>query len=352
VISVGRIEPDVAERVIGDGMADFIAMGRKLIADPELPNKLRDGRSEDVRPCMYHYRCIGQIFLSSGIKCASNAFAGREAELRIEAASAARHILVVGGGPAGLETARLAALRGHRVTLLDAAAHLGGRFRYAAMTDSPNADLLRWLVTQVGKLGVEVHLGRLVSADDIVSCGADEVVVATGAHWERPPVPGADLPHVCTVDDLDAVLDAGEVGSVGARIVVIGGNRTGLSVAKTMRSRGSDVTVLEATSVFATAYGLPGRWRLVHEARTLGIELIADAVPASIDEREVTFHDGSDVRRARADLVLVTDGARAGAPLVDELRSRGVHARAVGDCREVALVEGAMLDAATVAVAL
>jgi 2,4-dienoyl-CoA reductase (NADPH2) len=352
VISVGRIEPDVAERVIADGMADFIAMGRKLIADPELPNKLREDRTEDIRPCMYHYRCIGQIFLSAGIKCASNAFAGREGELRIGTAPTTRHTLVVGGGPAGLETARLAALRGHRVTLLDASTHLGGRFRYAAMTDQPNADLLRWLVTQVGKLGVEVHLGRSVNADDIVACRADEVVIATGARWERPPVPGADLTHVYTVDGLDSLLDAGEVRSAGAHVVVIGGNRSGLSVAKMMRSRGCEVTVLESTPVFATSYGLPGRWRLVHEARSLGIELIPDSRPTSIDAKAVAFTGAAGERSARADLVIVTDGAQAVAPLVDELRSRGVAAQAVGDCREVALVEGAMLDAAKVAVGM
>src|SRR5262249_40148874 len=115
IIAVGRIDPELAEQTIAEGTADFVAMGRKLIADPELPNKLARGEREDVRPCMYHYRCISQIFVSSGIACAVNAFTGREAELRLAPAGKPARVLVVGGGPAGMEAARLAVLRGHRV---------------------------------------------------------------------------------------------------------------------------------------------------------------------------------------------------------------------------------------------
>ena len=252
----------------------------------------------------------------------------------------------------GWRRARLAALRGHRVTLVEASGHLGGRFRLAAATDQPNAELLRWLVTQVGKLDVDVRLGCHVDADDLATYAPDEVVIATGAAWERPAVPGAELPHVLTVDGLDRLLDLGDARSVGTRVVVIGGNRAGLSIAKAMRSRGCEVTVAESTPVFATAYGLPGRWRLVHEARTLGIELEPSSTVEAITPDLVELRSPSGHRSTAADLVIITDGARPHAPLVDEIRARGVSVQAVGDCRDVALVEGAMLDAAKVAVAL
>ncbi|MBW2274639.1 MAG: tRNA-dihydrouridine synthase, partial [Deltaproteobacteria bacterium] len=117
VIAVGRIEPEEADRLVAEGRADFVAMGRKLLADPELPRKLDEGRPEDVRPCIYCYTCVGEIFFNRSSRCAVNPASGKEAELEIRPATVPKKVLVVGGGPAGMEVARIAALRGHRVTL-------------------------------------------------------------------------------------------------------------------------------------------------------------------------------------------------------------------------------------------
>jgi len=352
IIAVGRIDPDLAERALADGMADFVAMGRKLLADPELPNKLAAGAAEDVRPCMYHYRCISQIFQRRRIACAVNAWTGRESELRLEPAPDPRRVLVVGGGPAGLEAARLASLRGHRVVLVEAKPWLGGRFALAARTSEPNAELLAWLLRQVAKQGVEVRLGTPARADAIAAEGFDAVLVATGARFAPPDVPGATAPHVQGVDELAEWL-ADESAGAPARVVVVGGDKAGLALAGVARRRGAAVTVLEEGLVFAAANGLVGRWRYVHEAREQGIALEPRAQLVAIDGKLVHWRDGEGrARTTEAERVFVTTGAGPDPGLAGELAARGVRARALGDCREVGFVEGAMLDAARVAVEL
>ncbi len=352
VIAVGRLDPDRAERAIADGVADFVAMGRKLLADPGLPNKLAAGAPEEVRPCMYHYRCISQIFVSSSVSCAVNAFTGREAELKLVPAAAPRAVLVVGGGPAGMEAARLAALRGHRVTLAEAANELGGRFALAARTAEPNDELLRWLVAQTHKLPIELRLGTRMTAEQIADGGFDAVLVATGATWPRPPVPGADLDHVRTVDTLGPWLADARSGTP-QRVVVIGGDKPGLGLAGVARGRGAAVAVLEESAVFASANGLVGRWRYVHEAREQGIALHAEARVTAIDGKRVFWTDAAGAEReSEADLVLVTTGVTPDPSLVQELSRLGVRADAIGDCRQFDCVEGAMRDATRAALAL
>jgi 2,4-dienoyl-CoA reductase (NADPH2) len=353
VIAVGRLEPDLAEQVLAEGKADFIAMGRKLLADPELPNKLAAGAPEDVRPCIYHYRCISQIFVSSSVRCAVNAFTGFEASRKLEPAARSRRVLVVGGGPAGLEAARLASLRGHRVTLADAAPQLGGRFRLAAQTTQPNAALLRWLVTQLEASNVEIKLDTQLSAEAIAAHDAEEILIATGARWELPGVPGAELPHVIGVDHGLAEWLSDEKPAAGECITVVGGNQAGLAIAEVARGRGAAVTVLEESAVFAAANGLVGRWRFVHDAREHGIELRGESRLSRIESGRVYWLDAQGTAYdAQADRVIATDGARADTSLLDAMLRLGVAATPIGDSRSVAFVEGAMQDATQAVLAL
>ena len=349
IITVGRIEPDHAEQILVEGQADFIAMGRKLLADPELPNKLAAGTPEAVRPCMYHYRCISQIFERSKVRCAVNSFTGFESERRIERASASRRVLVVGGGPAGMEAARLASLRGHAVVLAEAAGRLGGRFALAAGTAEPNAALLRWFEGEMERREVETRLATPMNADEIEAADFDVVLVATGASWPRPNVPGADLGHVQTVDDLAGWLDteAGGVSERGKSFVVIGGNRAGIALAGVARARGAEVVVLEPGVVFSAANGLVGRWRYVHEAREAGIRLEPQATLREIDAESVHWVDADGAERSSsADRVIISSGATPDTTLVDTLVGRGVVAHGLGDCVSIGLVEGAMQRAA------
>ena len=346
VIAVGRLSPDAADQAIAEGQADFVAMGRKLLADPELPNKLAAGEPESVRPCMYHYRCISQIFVRGSVRCAVNALTGFEADRRIEPASRAKRVLVVGGGPAGMEAARLGALRGHSVVLAEAGPRLGGRFALAARTQEANADLLRWLEGEIARRGIEVRLDTPIDTRSPEVEAFDEVVVATGARWPLPDVPREAHPGLIAVDALGPWLED-ERTAEGRQIVVLGGNRAGLSLAMCARARGAEVVVLEPSEVFGASLGLVGRWRHVHEAIQAGVDLEGGARLESIEVDSIRWRDTQDrPQRTHADTILVSSGAKPDTGLSEALAARGVRAHSIGDCQAIGLVEGAMQDAA------
>jgi NADPH-dependent 2,4-dienoyl-CoA reductase/sulfur reductase-like enzyme len=351
VIAVGRITPDAAEVAIADGAFDFVSMARMILAEPELPNLLAGGTPEEVRPCVYHYRCIGNIFVREPVRCAANGSVGREDDLVIGRAPSPRAVLVVGGGPAGMEAARVAARRGHAVTLVDAAPRLGGRWAYAAATSAVNADLLRWLEHQLVLRDVTVRLGEWLDADAIVASGADAVVVATGARWPRASNPGADLPHVHAVDDLGAWLFGDEV--LADDVVVLGGDLPGLGIAERAHADGSRVTVLEPSDVFGLHLGLPGRWRRVHDLRADGIVLAGGAEVVEITADVVRWRDLDGDHETPATSVFATLEVEPDTTLADELRGRGVEVTVVGDAGAGAgFLEHAMRSALETAAAL
>lgn len=199
-IVVGRFRTlEEADQVIRSGVADMVSMVRAHIADPDIVRKTIEGRVEDVRPCIAcNQGCQGGIWRDGRLGCAINAAAGREAGLAedaIEPAEHPRHVLVVGGGPGGMEAARVAALRGHKVTLAEATPDLGGLLNVAKMTPLAHqiGDFAVWLEAQVYKLGVDVCLNTYLDADDVKAIGADYVIIATGS---SPRMDGVQVPHL------------------------------------------------------------------------------------------------------------------------------------------------------------
>ncbi len=264
VIGFGRLEPDLAEDVLGSGDADFVAMGRQLLADPDLPNKLARGEADDIRPCIYQYRCINNIFVNESIRCAVNAATAEGDEVAPPPAARPRRVLVVGAGPAGMETAHLLARSGHQVTLADEATELGGRLIQAAEVDPQMAALLGWLRRQVSRSDVELRLGDRLDAGGVAAIGADEVVDATGTSW-----PG-----------LDRFVASWPTWPRDEPLTIEGGDKPAVSIAVAAAGQGVDVTVVEPSGVFAQRVGLPGRARFVHDAEQAGVHLVTETSDA------------------------------------------------------------------------
>jgi 2,4-dienoyl-CoA reductase (NADPH2) len=348
VIAVGRLEPEVAEEAIRDGRCDFVAMGRKLLADPELPRRLAEGRAEAARPCVYAYRCVGNVFLREASRCVVNPELGREAELTPRAASVRRRVAVVGGGPAGLELARRAAARGHAVVLYERERALGGRARLAARLEPESERFVRWLEAAARAAGVEIRLGVEASAASLAG-SADAFAVATGAR--RAPVAAARaagaLP-VESVDRLDALLEG---LPPGRRILVSGSDVIGVKAAEALALAGHAVTLLES-GAFAPEMGLPRRWRAADLLARLGVERVKGVTGIQPVAGGVEVRAPKREGAIPCDLLVEARGLEPDETLAEALRARGAEAHAIGDCRGPRYLEAALLDAARLAQSL
>ncbi len=264
VIAMGRLTPEAAEQALADGQADVIAMGRPLIADPDLPNKLAERRRDRVRPCAYQYKCIGSIFLNDHIRCAVNPDAGHESEV-VGASARPRYVVVVGGGPAGLECARRLAERGHRVELWEAGGALGGRLALAERVDPDLAGLSDWLMGAAQDAGVEVHLWQPATAASLHDAAPHVVVWAAGATWD---VGDGSF----GLGDVRDWLLGGE-DPLGTTVAIRGGGKASVTIAGVAARAGHQVTLVSESAVLAPELGLPGRFRLVHDTEAAGVDL-------------------------------------------------------------------------------
>lgn len=345
VITFGRLEPHEAEGVLADGKADFVAFGRKLIADPDLPNKLAEGRTDDVRPCIYFYRCIGNIALRESTTCVANATAGREHDLQLLPTTTPRRVLVVGGGPAGMEVARLLDERGHQVTLREASPQLGGSLLLAGLLDPLIERWLGWEIRQLEQSNVTIELGARVEAASI-SDEFDAVVVATGAKQKASPLPGEQ--RATSIDDLSDWLREDD-DRVGKSVLIVGQGKDAISLARVCATRGRLVTVVGSTPVFAPEVGGPGRFELVAELQRLGVRLIGAAVIDDIASTSATVTAGGVSEVVHADTVVTTTEVEPDLSLVSVIAATGKNVHSVGDCQHIGFIEGATRSALEVA---
>jgi 2,4-dienoyl-CoA reductase (NADPH2) len=351
VIAVGRIEPAAGEALVRDGRADFVALGRRLLADPELPRRLAGGDLERSRPCIYAYRCVGNVFVRETSTCAVNPALGREAEREITRAARQRRVLVAGGGPAGLEAARVLALRGHAVTLLERGPRLGGLARAAAAADADIAPLLAHLVSEVARLGVEVRLACEATPGRVREIAPDAVVVAVGARPDRPDVPGAALPHVIDRSQLDGRTEP--LLARGPRIAIVGGDLVGVALAGWLAARDAQVSLFEAGDRLATGLAPPRRWRALQALADHGVPVRTRTSLAAIEPGAIVYRDaaGAD-ERAPADTVVLAGATAANAGLGAALEAAGLPCLRIGDCTGPRHLEGAIEDAWRAALSL
>jgi len=341
VIVVGRLhDPVRAEAVLADGRADFVAMARPLLADPDLPRKLAAGQPERIRRCISCENCIDSLEQRFSTDCAVNPFTGREAELVLGPVARRRHVVVVGGGPGGLEAARLAAAQGHRVTLLERGDRLGGGMVAGSVVHPDNAPFLEWLSREVASGPVEVRLGCAATADDVVALAPDAVVVATGGRVELPDLPGADLPHVHLARSV--VADPGL--SLGRRAAVVGGDLVGIEVAEHLALLGHLVAVLEPGEEIATDVGPKRRTEHMDRLDRLGVTVHTSVTVEEVVPDGVAFTpDGGTSRALAADAVVLVGTVVPDLALRDAIAARlpDLEVRAVGDCTGPGLIRQA-----------
>lgn len=352
--------PENANYVVASGQADMVSIVRGQIADPHLANKAREGRPEDVRPCLScNQMCWGRRYRDYWISCLINPSAGREFEWggdRFTLAAKPKKVLVVGGGVAGLEAARVAAERGHQVTLAEASDRLGGQFRLAGLTPRRHQiiDYLDWFERQLAKLQVKVLLNTPLDAEEAKAFGADEVIVATGsmpdgkafqrAMPEHDQLPGIERGNVASAEEVMA-----RIARPGKRVLVLDetANWKGGGVALTLAEAGHQVTVVTpAAAVMAEMARTAADIELRARLRELGVTLRTDSVVREWHGDGATIQSfGGPPERIIADTLVVAAtnaaehalGDELGAPMIGDAVAARNAAMAIYEGRKLAM---------------
>jgi len=361
VIASNRItDPFTAAAILREGCADMVALGRVLIADPDWPAKAREGRPEEIRPCVGCMQgCMDRIFTGSPLCCLVNPEAGLEQEREIRPATTPKRVMVVGAGPAGMEAARVAATAGHSVDLYDRAPQIGGQILLAGKPPGRQEFLsfVEYYKVALSRAGVRVHTGTEVDPETLRREGPEALIVAEGAGPIVPRIPGVDHPFVLSSWEF-----LRRDMAVGQRVAVIGGGAVGLETAvlvakigtlspeqlqflmfhraetdETLHAllhRGSkDVTVFEMLPRAGQDVGKSSRWILMQELRERNVTVRTQARVESIEaDGTVVYTEGDRPGREVFDTVILAVGSAPNRKLAAALQEAGVPFQTVGDC--------------------
>jgi 2,4-dienoyl-CoA reductase (NADPH2) len=357
VMVVGRLDPDLGEKVLREGKADFIGMTRRLLADPELPNKVASGRLDDIAPCTACDNCLG-----SG-RCRINALLGTEHNT-IGKAEKRKKVLVIGGGPAGMEAARVAALRGHDVTLYEKSSTLGGLLPLAAMVKGVHPEdlpaMVRYLKGQINKLGVETKLGREVDISTIEEIKPDVVILATGGTPTIPEITGIHKPNVISGADLHRRLKrylrffgpntlrrlTRFYMPIGKKVVIIGGAIQGCELGEFLTKRGREVIIVEAGDALGEGMVDVLMSHLFIWFGKKGVTMISGVKEyVEVTDKGLTIITKDGNRKTiEADTIIPALPLTSNIELLKSLEGRVPEVYAVGDCREPLLIADAVAD--------
>ncbi len=354
-------DPELAEKVLRAGSADMICWARPLIADPELPNKVREGRLDEITWCVScNQGCFDAIFYRTSVGCVLNPAAGRENEVSLRAADKKKRILVAGGGPGGMEFALTAARRGHTVTLFEKEDRLGGQINLAK-TPPGKRELVRIIDSMRDRMkhfGVVVNTGFPLTSEVVREERPDYLVVATGARPIDIRVPGIDKPHV--VSAWDVLSD--RVAEIGKKVVIVGGSATGCETAHTIASMGvpdaeaftflmyhhaedpayamdllhkpgREVTVIDLVERMADNVSKTARWSLMKSLKLMGVSLMPKTKLCEITDDAVIVETHTGKQTIPADTVVIAVGAHSVNDLVEAAKADGIKVITIGDAK-------------------
>lgn len=345
IITVGRLGyPDLANRILKEGKADFVAMGRALLADPDLPAKARRNEIEDIRPCVGCHECMDRLHKSQSISCAVNPQCGDEKRLAIHRANTQKRVMVVGGGIAGMEAARVCSLRGHSVNLYEKTDKLGGILKVA--TDHGfKQDLRRLLDYQIRQVqqipNLQIRVNAEVTEVTIQREKPDVIFLATGSEpLLKANIQGLEqIPFVTAEDVYSRRIPT------GSKAVVIGGGAVGCEVALYLANQHWRVTVLEMLSSMAVDLFSANREMLLKELSDRSVELVTNATVKRVNSGEVLVNTEDGDKSFACDLLVLAIGRSPVAQLVDIAKRLVKDVYVIGDCRSPRKIKDAIWDA-------
>jgi 2,4-dienoyl-CoA reductase (NADPH2) len=342
IVGTRIVDPIMADKIIGEGRADMIYLARPLIADAELVNKAKEGRFDDIVPCTSCCLCFDAWSRTEPVYCQVNARAGRELEFNIIPARQKKKVFVVGGGPGGMEAARVAGLRGHKVTLFEKSDKLGGALNAAgAPSVKDGVGYFRdYLIKQMKKEGIEIRLNTEVENTIIEKERPDAVIVATGATPIIPDIPGVRGKNVVLAADV-----MGGKKSVGNKVVIVGGGMVGCELADFLHEEKgkSDITILEMLPKIAVDVGPTLRWVVRKRLNEFKIKIKTNARVSEITDKGVKSVCGGSTEVFEADTVVIATGYEPWNKLVREIEGKaGVSVDAVGDCDKIGRIAEAV----------
>ncbi len=369
VIAVGRLDPELGEKLLRGGKVDFISFNRRLMADPELPNKLAEGRMEDIRPCTGCTTCFDNNEKGNPPLCQVNAAIGKEKEYEIKPAKTKKRVMVVGSGPAGMEMAMVATLRGHEVILYEREPRLGGSMPIAALVKGFDREdilgLISYYKTQLTKLGVDVRLGKEVNRSVVEEVKPDVLIIAAGGAHDIPDIPGINRRNVVTSKALHQRLKrflklfspktlrwlTNFYMPVGKNVVIMGGNIQGCQTAEFLVKRGRQVTIVDtAEEIGDGLLDIFVKPHLLNWLDEKGVAMFSGVKYEEITDKGLTITDKEGKKQTlEADTIVTALPLKPNTEFIKSLEGVVSEVHAIGDCREPHLIVDAIAEGARIA---